>query len=151
MDMRAIIKTAKFVTLVPPQLKNNGAFTGNTYIDTQGLGALLIAIIVGTTDVIVGSTDTSHALKVEECDTTGGSYTDVTSAAMAAVVASTGDDTIYGISIDLTKSHKRYMRLNAPTAGSSTGANMCVLAIGFPMSQGPVTAAGMGLGTLVEA
>jgi hypothetical protein len=151
MGLRHLLTQLKLTTLVPPQLKNNGAVSGNTYLDTQGLGAALFAMVIGTTDVIVGSTDTSTAPYLEECDTAGGSYTAVTGAALAAVIASTGDDKIRAIFVDLTKSHKRYMRWNAPTAGNSTGANLCSVALGFPANHGPMTAAAMGLAELIQA
>jgi hypothetical protein len=152
MDARAILKALKFGQLLPTEkFKNNGAFGGNTYIDTLGLSAILFLIDLGTTDVIVGSTDTSTPLYIEQCDTTGGTYTAVTSAALAAVLASTGDSKLRAIYIDLAKSHKRYMRVNAPTAGNATGANLNITAIGFPSDQMPKSAAEMGLEELIEA
>jgi hypothetical protein len=152
MDLRAMLKALVFTQLLPTdKFKNNGAFGGNTYVDTLGLSAVLFLFDLGTTDVIVGSTDTSHALKIEECDTTGGTYTDVTGAALAAVLASTGDSKLRAIFVDLSKSHKRYMKVNAPTAGNATGANLSILAIGFPSDQMPKSAAEMGLAELIEA
>ena len=150
MDMRSVLKALKFTALLPTEkFKNNGAFGGNTYADTLGLSAILFLIDIGTTDVIVGSGGTAAALKIEECDTTGGSYTDVTGAALAAVISATGDSKLRGIFVDLSKSHKRYMQ--APTAGNSTGANLNITAIGFPSDQMPKSAAEMGLTELIEA
>lgn len=152
MDLRAILKSLKFFQLLPTEkFKNNGAFGGNTYADTLGLSAILFLLDIGTTDVIVGSTDTSTPPYVEECDTTGGSYTAVTGAALAAVIAATGDSKLRGIFIDLSKTHKRYMKVNAPTAGNSTGANLSIHAIGFPSDQLPKNATEMGLAELIEA
>lgn len=145
------IKNTKVVVLVPPQLKNNGAVTGNTYVDTAGWGHARFLACIGTTDVIVGSTDTAHPLKIEECDTYNGSYTDVDDAAMAAVIAANGDDKVHAIDVDLTKQHKRYMEFNAPTAGNSTGANICCLVIlSKPEGNAPASAAEQGLAELVE-
>lgn len=151
MDLRSFLKHIKVGELIPPQLKNNGAVTGNTYFDTLGLAGLLALIHIGTTDVIVGSTDTSTAPYLEECDTTDGTYTAVDDAALSAVIPATGDNKFYGIAVDLAKTHKRYMRWNAPTSGNSTGANIESLAIGFPADVLPNSAAEMGMAELVEA
>jgi len=147
-----MLKALKFFQLLPTEkFKNNGAFGGNTYADTLGLSAILFLIDYGTSDVIVGSGGTSLPLFIEECDTTGGSYTAVDDAELAAVLAANGDSKMRAIFIDLTKTHKRYMQVNTPTAGSGTGANLDIKAIGFPSDQMPKSAAEMGLAELVEA
>jgi len=152
MDLRAILKAARFKTVTPPQIKDNGDLAGNTPIDTLGLGAVLFLIITGTIDAALGSTAEGTAPLVEECDTSGGSYTAVTGAALADAIADTEDDSIFGIFVDLTKTHKRYMRPQAPHAGDGTnGVNACILAIGFPSDQLPRSAAEMGLAELIEA
>lgn len=152
MDLRAMLKTLKFTDLLPTEkFKNNGAFGGNTYFDTLGLSAALVLFQIGETDVIIGSTDTSTAPFIEECDTVDGTYTAVTDAELSAAIAVDGDSKLRGIFVDLTKSHKRYMRVNAPTAGNSTGANLGLLAIGFPSDQLPKNASEMGLAELIEA
>ena len=145
------IEITKVVTLVPPQSKNNGAFVDNTYVDTAGWGHLRILMVIGVTDVLIGSTDTSHPLKVEECETYNGSYTDIEDAALDAVIAVNGDNKVRAIDIDLTKQHKRFMELNAPTAGSSTGAGLCAVAIlSKPEGNAPASAAEQGLAELVK-
>jgi len=151
MDIRSILKGLKFTQLLTQKFKNNGAFAGNTYVDTLGLSAILFLVDLGTTDVIVGSTDTSTPPYIEQCDTYNGSYTAVTGAALAAVLAANGGSKLRAIYIDLSKSHKRYMEVNAPTAGNSTGANFNAVAIGFPSDQMPKSAADMGLAELIEA
>jgi hypothetical protein len=146
-----MLKALKFTQLLPTEkFKNNSAFGGNTYVDTLGLSAILFLFDLGTTDVIVGSGGTSLPPFIEECDTTGGSYTAVDDAELAAVLAANGDSKLRGIFIDLTKTHKRYMQVNAPTAGNATGANLSILAIGFPSDQMPGSAADMGLAELIE-
>lgn len=157
MDLRAILKTIKFKTVTPPQLKTDGDFAGNTYYDTQGLGSILFLLMVGTTDVAagaaIGSTAEGTAPLVEECDTTGGTYTAVTSAALADSIQFDEDDKLFGIYVDLTKSHKRYMQVQAPhsAAGAVNGSNLAILALGFPLDKSPRNAAGMGLEELIEA
>jgi len=157
MDLRAILKTLKFTMTLRPQLKDDGDFGNNTYVDTQGLGALLFLFLVGDTDVAsgdaIGSTAEGTAPKIEECDTSGGTYSDVSSAALADSIQHDEDNKLFGIYVDLTKSHKRYMQANAPhsAAGAQNGSNMAVLAIGFPTDESPRDAAGMGLTELIEA
>jgi hypothetical protein len=116
----------KGVIMLRPQLKNNGAFANNTYVDTMGFGGRLrVEFHVGDTDVAVGSGDDSTPPKLEECDTTGGTYTDITGAALSAVIADTDDNKMKAIEISLRAAHKRYVRVNAPTAGNgATGANL---------------------------
>lgn len=152
MDLRAVLKMLKIGELVPPQLKDDGDFADNTYFDTLGLSAVLVLIHVGTLDAAIGSTAEGNAVKLEECDTTGGTYTDITDAALADAIAADEDNSFFGIFLDLSKSHKRYIQINAPHAGNGTnGANMSAIAIGFPSDQMPKNAAGMGLTELIEA
>lgn len=152
MDLRSILKMMKFKTVTPPQLKDDGNLANNTYVDTQGLAALLFLITTGTIDAALGSTAETTAPLIEECDTSDGSYTAVSGAALADAIADTEDDSLFGIYIDLTKSHKRYMRVQAPHAGDGTnGVNACAHAIGFPVDESPRNAAGMGLAELIEA
>jgi hypothetical protein len=144
------LELIKTVIMVAPQLKNNGAFAGNTYVDAEGGSKLRVEMIVGVTDVIVGSTDTAHAPKIEECDTTGGSYTDVTDAVLAAVIGALDDNKIFAIEVDLRKTHKRYMRVNAPTAGDATGAYLCILGRVYGQRIATGAAAAQGLEELVQ-
>jgi len=146
------IETIKIKQLVPPQIKDNGAFDGNTYVDTSGWNKLRIAFIVGTLDIAVGSTSADAAPFVEECDTTGGSYTAVTDAALSAVIGAGDDDKNFAIDIDLTKTHKRYMQVNAPTAGDGTnGANMTIIALLSRPASSPVSASEQGFSEIISA
>jgi len=152
MDLRAILKALKFGLLTYPQLKDNGALANNTYIDTQGLSALLILIQIGAIDIGFGSTAASTPPLVEECDTTGGGYTAVTGAALSACPGANDDGKMYGIYVDLSKTHKRYMQVQAPTAADGTaGVAAAIVAIGFPSDVMPRSAAEMGLAELISA
>ena len=75
-------QNTKKVLLTPPQLKDDGDLAGNTYVDTKGFGYIEFLIITGTTDIALGSTAETAALKIEHCDTSDGSYTDVSGAAV---------------------------------------------------------------------
>jgi len=146
------IQQTKRVVILPPQFKNNGAFAGNTYFDALGWGHAEVLFIVGETNVIVGSGDTSTPPFIEECDESGGSYTPVTDAELSAVIGAGDDYKNFAIDIDLTKTHKRYMQVNAPTAGNVTGANLCIeVTLSNPSGQGPRDAAERGLEEIVYA
>ncbi|MGA2092745.1 MAG: hypothetical protein ABSH16_04970 [Sedimentisphaerales bacterium] len=146
------VQNTKRVVLLPPQFKNNGAFLNNSYVDVSGWGHLRVEFIVGTTNVIIGSTDTSHAPKIEADDAVGfGSAADVEGAALAAVIGADDSNKVFAIDIDLRKSHKRYHRVNAPTAGNVTGANLCITATLSDPQIGPSSAAEQGLEELVQA
>jgi hypothetical protein len=144
------LELIKTVVMVAPQTANNAAFANNTAIDTEGGSKLRVEMIVGATDVIIGSTDTAHAPKIEECDTVGGSYTDVTDAVLAAVIGALDDGKIFAIEVNLVKSHKRYMRVNAPTAGDATGAYLCILGRLYGQRIATGAAAEQGLEELVQ-
>jgi hypothetical protein len=149
------VQNMRMAILTPPQLRNNGNFTGNTYVDTAGWTHLRVLFIVGTTDVAtgnaIGSTAEGTAPFVEECDTPGGAYVAVTGAALANAIQYNEDDKLFVIDIDLAKSHKRYMQVNAPhsAAGAVNGSNLAILAILSKPSIGPKDADGQGLVELV--
>lgn len=147
--MQSILES-KVVVLVPPQVKNNGAFDGNTYVDTSEANEALFLLAVGTTDVAIGSGDDSTEPFIEECDTPGGSYEAVDGAALSAVIAA-DDDKVFGIHVDLRRTHKRYMRINAPTAGNNTGGALCAVCLLSRRAKATFDAAGMGLAELVKA
>ncbi len=149
--MKSILTHIKGGILLPPQLKNNGAAAANTYIDCAGLAGVLVLGCVGTTDAALGSTASSTPPYLEECNTTDGSYTKIPSSDLAAVISATDDTKLFGWFVDRTVGvRKRYLEVNAPTlANGTTGANLVIIAIGFPSAQLPVTATQMGLKELI--
>lgn len=150
MDLRSTLKRAKWQLITPPSLKDKAAFDVG-YIDTQGLSAVAFILATGDMDIAVGSGNATTAPKIVECDTTSGTYTDVTGAALGAAIADDQDNTLRGIFVDLTKTHKRYMTVSAPTAGDgTTGVNLAIIAAGFPSEQFPASATEAGLSELVE-
>jgi hypothetical protein len=151
MDMITALKHCKIGTIVPPQIKDNGAFANNTYFDCDGVEALLVILAMGATDIAMGSTDAATPPYLEECDTAGGTYTKITGSDLSAVIGAGDDDKRYGWFIDRRKTRKRFVRINAPTAGDGTaGVNAAAIVIGFPVQQAPINATQMGLTQLVE-
>lgn len=148
------VQNMKIGILTPPQVKNNGDFASNTYIDTQGWNHLRVVFITGviTASAPIGSTAEGTAPLVEECDTTDGSYTDVTDAALADAIADDEDSKLFAIDIDLTKSHKRYMQVQAPHSGDGTpGAALAIIGILSRPDIGPSNAAQQGLTEHIKA
>jgi len=138
--------------MLRPQLKNNGAFANNTYVDNSNWNHLRVKFLVGDTDAAVGSTSAATPPLVEECDESGGTYTAVTGAALSAVIADTDDNKAFAIDVDLTKTHKRYMQVKAPTADNgSTGANLCIVGVLSRPAIGPKDGAGQGFEELISA
>ena len=148
------VQNMKFVIMTPPQVKNNGDFDSNAYFDVAGYSHLRVLFVPGviTASSPIGSTAEGTAPLIEECDTTGGSYTDVSGAALGDAIADDEDSKLFAIDIDLTKSHKRYMQVQAPHSGDGTpGAALAIIGI---LSKGDITpknAAAMGLLELIAA
>ena len=142
----------KRAILLSPQLKDNGDFADNGYIDTVNYGRASFLFITGTCDAAIGSTAEGTAPKIEECDTTDGTYTAVTDAALADAIAATEDDSLFLIDVDLKKSHKRYMRVNAPHSGDgTTGCYLAIIAELFEPIVGPASATERGLAEYISA
>jgi hypothetical protein len=131
--------------MLPCQLKNNGDFAGNTYLDTHGANEGRVEFHIGTTDVAIGSVAETEPLKLVECDTTGGEYTDIDGAELAVAIPSTKSNKIYAIDLPLAKAHKRYVTVKTPHAGNGTGANMTIIGILTKLDNGPANAEERGL------
>jgi len=145
-------QNTKKVLLLPPQLKDNGDFANNTYVDTKGWGYVEFLILMGDTDVAsgdaVGSTAEDTAPYIEECDTSGGTYAKLTGAELGTAIQYDDDSKLFQIDVDLVSvEHKRYMRVNAPhsAAGAANGSNAAILAILSKPELGPQSAAERGL------
>jgi hypothetical protein len=144
------VQDTKRVILLRPQLKNGGAFVNNTYVDCAGWGHLRVEFIVGVTDVVVGSGDAATPPKLEHDDSVGfGDPKDIVDAELAAVLAADDDNKARAIDVALTSSHRRYVRVVAPTADSgSTGCNLCIIATLSKPNISPKDAEGQGLAEL---
>jgi len=114
------------------------------------LKELAFLVHAGSLAAAVGSTAAANAIRIEECDTEGGSYSDVSNAALADAIAADEDGGLFLIVIDLKKSHKRYMGLNAPTAGDGSGTSSYISAVAIGVrDQTPQSATEAGLTELI--
>lgn len=132
--------------MLPAQLKNDGNFAGNAAMDIRGAHEACVEIHTGTIDCAIGSTAETEPLKLEECDTEGGSYTDIEDAELAAAIANTKSDKIYRIDIPMDRTRMAFVRVNAPHAGAgSTGANLTIIGRKAKLENGPANATERGL------
>lgn len=135
------LQNAKVVQAVKPgAIKDDAAWTGEV-IDTQGFEYAIVVCQFGATDV------TLAALKLTECATSGGSFSDVpgcivgTSANIegdtSVLPGATDDDTFVVFQVDL-RGRQRYLKV-AATAGNGTLGTymsaMCLLGRGHELPR----------------
>jgi len=146
-------QATKKVLLTYPQLKDDGDLANNGYVDTKGFGYVEFLLITGLMDAALGSTAEGTAPKIEECDTTDGTYTAVTDAALAAAIAADQGGKIHQIDVNLTDgTRKRYMRINTPHSGNgTTGVTFAAIAILSKPQTFPTSAAERGLVEHIKA
>lgn len=82
-------------------------------IDTQGFNYARYELTAGAVAGVVS------VFKITECDTSGGTYTDITDAAPSALPGATDDGKVYGIMMSLGGSRQRYQKVVLTTTGSA--------------------------------
>lgn len=126
------IQSTKVGIMLAPMLVSDVTVTGNTYIDTLGYAHLRVLFISGTNDETFGSTSATTAPYLEECDTTDGSYSSLSStpgAVLSDYIRAADDNKVFCIDLDL-RGRKRYIEVNTPICGNgTTGVNICILGI----------------------
>lgn len=130
----------------PDVIKDNAAFTASE-IDTKGFDYAQIIVYLGDTDIAMA------ALKVTECDTTGGSFTDVTGLIFGTSTNTAGDtsalptaledNSFFVFDIDLA-GRKRFLKLAATAGDGATGTYLTAIAILSRPGILPTTAAARG-------
>lgn len=116
--MKSVYDAIKSLFLARPQ-RATSTVTG-TGIDTMGYNDAMITLEVGT---VSGTTPTLDG-KVQESDTLGGTYTDITGATFAQVTASNNTQ-----KIRLVGRTKRYIRFVGTIAGTSPSFDLAANAI----------------------
>lgn len=147
-------QNAKWVNALTDQTKDNGTFTAAA-IDTQGFDYAEIACIFQNVPANMA------ALKVQECDTSGGTYADVTGTVVgtasdidgntsALPTAAAGDDTNIVFQLDL-RERKRYLKVVATSGdGSGTATELTAVARLSRAKQAPTTSSGAGAGYVLR-
>ncbi len=149
--MRAAQAT-KYVIGIAPLLLDNASGTA-VAVDCKGYAFAKVIVTLGVTDIAL------TALKVTECDTSGGSYTDVVgtvfgtatdiAGAATTLPSATDDSKNWLIELDLRK-RKRFLKVVLTAGDGSVGANQSVL---VELSEGtitPVSAADRGCAQILR-
>lgn len=135
------LQKAKFVTITPPgAIVDNAAFT-TAAIDTAGFAYATIVVHFGAMDIAMA------ALKLQQCDTSGGSYADISGAVGGTdftLPAATDDNKFVVFYVDL-RGKKRYLDLVATGGDGSAGTYFTAVAILSEASGTPGSASDRGL------
>jgi hypothetical protein len=143
----------KILEVVPPQaLVDNASWTA-VEIDTIGYDYAQVIVHIGALDIAL------TVLKIQETDTTGASYTDVTGLVFATSINSAGDTStlpaadedneFFVFNIDL-RGRKRFLDLVATIDDGSTGGFLSAIAILSRAETGPNDAAGYGASQVLQ-
>lgn len=119
--------------IAPTAIKDNASWT-SIAIDTQGFSYAELVFQMGATDVDM------VALKVQESDSFGSGYADISGADMSVSPAQLPQDDedngLFGFRVDLRQNRKRYLKLIATAGDGSTGSYGVGIA---RLSQGEIT------------
>lgn len=144
----------KLVRLVSPEaIKDNGSYTSQAG-DTKGYDSAVVVVQMGATDIA------ATVLKVQECDTSGGTYTDITGATCdggtnidgttASLPAATDDDKFFAVQLSNLATRKRYLKIVLTIGDGTTGAFASVFALLFRGKDVPATPAELGCDHFVQ-
>jgi len=144
----------KIMSMVMPQAVVDNAAWTSTAIDTEGFGLARVVFFVGTTDIALA------ALSVTECDTSDGTYADITGCVVGTSTALDGstsalptatDDGKFWIFNIVLQGRKRYLKI-AGTAGDGTaGTYACCFVDLLRPEIAPSTTAEMGAADVLNA
>jgi hypothetical protein len=130
----------------PRAILNNTSWVTNE-IDTKGFRYVTIYGILGANDIAL------TVWKVQESDTTGSGFVDITTPTTLVAVGTTGDgrlptgtddDTIFGFFIDM-KGRKRFLDVVATNGNGSTGGFIAIIALLSRAEEAPNTTTERGL------
>lgn len=136
---------SKYVAVTPPNaiLDDTGATTNE--IDTLGYDYCTILVQLGATDIAMA------ALKVQESDTSGSGFADVTGLVASGTTGdgrlptATDDNKVFAFFIDL-RARKRYLDLVATAGNGSLGTYVSAVAILSRAATAPSSSSARGLG-----
>ena len=147
-------QNAKFLRVVSPEaIKDDGSYTSQA-VDCNGADYAEIIVQLGATDIAMA------ALKMTECDTSGGSYTDITglvfgtstntAGSTSSLPAATDDDKFFVFQMDL-RYRKRYLKIVATNGDGTVGGFLVAIARLSRLEQSPKTAALAGCDQILRA
>lgn len=140
-------QNTKVVNVIPPvAIKDNASWT-TTEIDTKGFDYCTIYINLGATDIAAA------ALKVQESDTSGSNFADVTglvygtstntAGSTSALPTASDDNDIFAFEIDL-RGRKRYLDVVATAGDGTNGTFASGIAVLERASNTPTSASERG-------
>lgn len=145
------LQNCKVVNVIPPVAIVDDASWTTTEIDTKGYDACAIYINLGATDIA------AVALKVQESDTSGSDFADVTGlvygtstlpavdgGATSSLPSADDDGKVFAFFIDL-KGRKRYLDVVATAGNGTAGTFASGIAVLYKAEQAPTTATDKGL------
>ncbi len=137
----------RYVNVTPPAAISDNATLTTAEIDTAGWDHCEIIVILGATDIAMAS------LKVQESDTSGSGFTDITglvwgtslniAGSTSAVPSATDDNRFHVAQIDL-RGRRRYLDVAAVTGDGAAGAFVTIIARLTKPSVSPTTASEAG-------
>ncbi|HXG66982.1 MAG TPA: hypothetical protein VNO70_17905 [Blastocatellia bacterium] len=136
------MQSVKFVSVTPPEAIRDNSSWATAEIDTKGFDYATILVYLGATDIAMA------ALKLQESDTSGSGFADVSGAdfsvSPATLPSATDDNKLFAIFVDLTK-RKRYLDLVMTAGDGATGTFAVALAILSRAEEAPNSASERGL------
>jgi hypothetical protein len=124
--MRKLFDNIKAVlSLVPAVYTSDQAYGAVTAVDTQGYNDAMLVVAAG--DIDLASGNETYAVKVFECDTSGGTYTDT-----GISVTITADNTVAVARLkELNVTRKRYLKATLDVEGTTPSfPGMAVILLG---------------------
>ena len=147
------IQNLKFVSVTPPAAIIDNASATTAYVDTAGWDHALFVIYFGAMDIA------ATAMKLQECDTSGGSYADITGTVFgtstntdgstSTLPSATDDNKFFAISVN-TAGRKRYLDLVLTLGDGAAGTYVTVFCILSRGDTDPSTAAGRGFSQVLR-
>lgn len=130
-------QNAKAAIAIAPDLIDNESATA-VVIDSKGFDYLTLYALIGITDIAMS------ALKLQECDTSDGTYADVPDGDIDPLPDADDDSSIYGFFVTLI-GRKRYFKLLATAGDGTAGVNIAALALLTRGKDGASDATSRGL------
>lgn len=131
--MKTIREAIKFVSSLVPAVRTADA--NGAAVDTLGFNTACLVVNAGAIDL--ASTDETYIVKVQESDTSGGTYTDITGASVAV----TANDQVKSVEVPGLGigGRKRFLRAVLDVSGTTPSiAGGAVIALGNAYNK-PVT------------
>lgn len=132
-------QNTKIVNVTPPAARVNNASLTVNEIDTKGFDYMTVTLYLGDTDIALTT------MKLQETDTSGSGYADVTGGAFSSLPAATDDNKFYRFFVPL-QGRKRYLKPVITIGNGATGAFAAVWAELSRAEQAPDSATERGLG-----